>query len=278
MLPAISAGEDIWKACASFVKPAKVKRLEVRDTGNKYFDVLFLFLNGTVVMKNVSISNSSLDFLKALAKNNNREWFNKNKNRYLQEYENMIVFADALLTEMRKHDNIDTASGKDSLFLIYKDTRFSKDKTPYKTYWAGSFKRATKKLRGGYYFQIEPGGSLAAGGIFSPDPPDLLRIRQDIDLNYSDWKKILKSKGIKSTFDELKGEQVANAPKGFSKDNPAIELLKHKQFYFQRKFSDKEVLAPGFLKELNQTFKSLRSYFDYMSEVLTTDLNGVSTV
>jgi uncharacterized protein (TIGR02453 family) len=278
MLPAISAGEDIWKACASFVKPARVKRLEVKDTGNNYSDVLFSFLNGTVVMKNVSISNSSLDFLKALTKNNNREWFNKNKNRYLQEYENMIVFADALLTEMRKHDNIETASGKDSLFRIYRDTRFSKDKTPYKTYWAGSFKRATKKLRGGYYFQIEPGGSMAAGGFFSPNPVDLLRIRQDIDLNFSDWKKILSGKKIAGIFGKLKGEQVSNAPKGFSKDNPAIELLKHKQFYFERKLSDKEVLAPGFLKDLNHAFKNLRPYFDYMSEVLTTDLNGVSTV
>jgi uncharacterized protein (TIGR02453 family) len=229
-------------------------------------------------MKNGSITNSSLDFLKMLAKNNNRDWFNKNKNRYLQEYENMIAFADALLMEMRKHDNIETTSGKDSLFRIYRDTRFSKDKTPYKTYWAGSFKRAAKKLRGGYYFQIEPGGSLAAGGFFSPNPADLLRIRQDIDLNYKDWKKLLSGKTIVNSFNELKGEKVTTAPKGFSKDNPAIGWLKHKQFYFERKFTDKEVLNPGFLKELNQTFRNLRPYFDYMSEVLTTDLNGVSTV
>ncbi len=229
-------------------------------------------------MKNISIPHSSLDFLKLLAKNNNREWFNKNKGRYLKEYESMIAFADDLLREMRKHDNIETASGKDSLFRIYRDTRFSKDKTPYKTYWAGSFKRATKKLRGGYYFQIESGGSLAAGGFFSPDTGNLLRIRQDIDLNYPDWKKMLSGKPILKTFDKLKGEKVATTPKGFSKDNPAIEILKHKQFYFERKFSDKEVMAPGFLKELNQTFKNLRPYFDYMSEVLTTDLNGVSTI
>jgi uncharacterized protein (TIGR02453 family) len=229
-------------------------------------------------MNKASIPKSLLDFLKDVSKNNNREWFAKNKDRYLQEYENMIAFADALLTEMRRHDHIETTSGKDSLFRIYRDTRFSKDKTPYKNYWAGSFKRATKKLRGGYYFQIEPGGSLAAGGFFSPNPADLLRIRQDIDLNYNDWKKLLSGKSIISTFGKLKGEPVKTAPKGFSKVNPAIELLKHKQFYFERKFTDKEVLSPDFLQELNKTFKSLRSYFDYMSDVLTTDLNGVSTV
>lgn len=229
-------------------------------------------------MSKISIPVSSLNFLKAISKNNNREWFSKNKEYYLQEYENMIAFADALLTEMSRHDNIETASGKDTLFRIYRDTRFSKDKTPYKTYWAGSFKRATKKLRGGYYFQIEPGGSFAAGGFFSPNPADLLRIRQDIDLNYSDWKKLLSGKKIITSFGELKGEKVITSPKGFPKDNPAIELLKHKQFYFKRKFSDKEVLSQGFLKELSQTFKNLRPYFDYMSDVLTTDLNGVSII
>lgn len=229
-------------------------------------------------MSKVSISKSSLDFLKTLSKNNNRDWFQKNKDRYLEAHQDMIAFTDALLVEMKKHDNIETASGKDSLFRIYNDIRFSKDKKPYKTYWAGGIKRATKKLRGGYYFQIEPGNSFAAGGFFSPEPADLLRIRQDIDMNYADWKKLLSAKTIKSLFGELKGEKVATAPKGFSKDNPAIGLLRHKQFYLQRNFTDKEVLSPGFLQELNKTFKGLRPYFDYMSDVLTTDLNGVSKI
>jgi uncharacterized protein (TIGR02453 family) len=231
-----------------------------------------------MTMKNIFISNSSIEFLKQLAKNNTRDWFNKNKNRYLQEYEHMIAFTNTLLSEMRKHDTIETTSAKDSLFRIYRDTRFSKDKTPYKTYWAGGIKRATKKLRGGYYFQIQPGASFAAGGFFSPEPADLLRIRQDIDMNYTDWKKLLSGKGIASLFGELKGEAVTTAPKGFSKDNPAIGFLKHKQFYLQRNFTDKEVLNQGFLQQLNKTFKGLRPYFDYMSDVLTTDLNGVSTV
>lgn len=226
------------------------------------------------VMNHISISRSSLDFLKHLSNNNNREWFLKNKARYLGAYENMIAFAGSLLNEMKKHDKIETSSGKDVLFRIYRDARFSKDKTPYKTHWAGSFKRATKKLRGGYYFKIEPGGSLAAGGFFSPNPADLLRIRQDIDLNYTDWRKLLSGKTIAPIFGSLKGEQVASTPRGFSKDHQAIELLRHKQFFLERRFTDKEVLSPVFIKELNNTFKSLRPYFDYMSDVLTTDLNG----
>ena len=119
---------------------------------------------------------------------------------------------------------------------------------------------------------------MAAGGFFSPDTKDLLRIRKDIDMNFKDWKKMLADKKIASSFGELKGEMVATSPKGFSRDNPAIELLKHKQFYFSRSFTDKEALRNDFMKEMNQTFRNLRPYFDYMSEVLTTDANGVSLI
>src|ERR1700680_140840 len=103
------------------------------------------------------VEKGSFDFLKMLSKNNNRDWFNKHKDKYIQAYQNIIIFADALLVEMNKHDKIETSSGKESLFRIYKDVRFSKDKTPYNTHWSGAFKRATKKLRGGYYFKIKPG-------------------------------------------------------------------------------------------------------------------------
>jgi len=226
----------------------------------------------------ITIKNSAIDFLKKLSKNNNREWFSKNKNLYVAAHENVLAFVDALLSEMRRHDNIETRTAKDSLFRIYRDIRFSKDKTPYKTYWAGHFKRATKRLRGGYYFQIGPGETMAAGGFFSLDTKDLLRIRKDIDMNFNDWKKLLADKMIANSFGQLKGDRVTTSPKGFSKDNPAIELLKHKQFYFSRSFTDKEVLSNDFMKEMNQTFKSLRPYFDYMSEVLTTDANGVSLI
>lgn len=229
-------------------------------------------------MRKVAITKSTLDFLYDLSRNNNRDWFAKNKDRYLRENENMIAFADNLLNAMRNHDYLETASGRDCLLRIFRDTRFSKDKSPYKNYWGGSFKRATKKLRGGYYFHLQPGASFAAGGFFSPNPVDLLRIRKDIELNYDDWEKLLLRKSLVVNFGELQGEKIKTVPRGFSKDHPGIEILKHKQYYFKRVFSDKEVLNPGFLQELNNTFKNLRPYFDYMSNVLGTDLNGVSIV
>ncbi|MGV3631313.1 MAG: DUF2461 domain-containing protein [Bacteroidota bacterium] len=227
-------------------------------------------------MKQTFVPAASFEFLNELARNNNRDWFNKHKNRYVKAQEQVADFADEVLRLMRKHDNLETASGKAGLHRIYKDTRFSKDKTPYKTNWSGNFKRATKQLRGGYYFHLQPGNSFAAGGFFSPSPEDLKRIRQDIEINYEDWRNLLNEPGIAQTFGSFAGEKLTTAPKGFSQEHPAIDLLRHKQFFFRHSFTDEEVTGPGFAEKLDETFQALRPFFDYMSEVLTTDLNGNS--
>ncbi|MBK5285489.1 MAG: DUF2461 domain-containing protein [Bacteroidia bacterium] len=224
------------------------------------------------------IKKESIDFLKSLSKNNNREWFNKHKDRYTVAHDNIIAFADALIVEMNKHDNIETGSGKESIFRIYKDVRFSKDKTPYNTHWSGAFKRTTKKLRGGYYFHIKPGNSFLAGGFWGPEPSDMKRIRQDIEANYKDWKKLLANKSLVNTFGELIGDKASSAPRGYAKDHPAIELLRYKQYLLKHDFTDKEVCSPDFVKKVNEVYKKLRPFFNYMSEVLTTDANGVSIV
>lgn len=224
------------------------------------------------------IQKETISFLKAVAKNNDREWFAKHKDTYTKALDNMICFADALLLEMNKHDTIETATGKKSLHRIYRDVRFSKEKTPYNTHWGGGFRRATKRLRGGYYYHIEPGNSYAIGGFWGPNPEDLQRIRQDIDLNYEDWRKLLSNKTFVKTFGELVGDQLTSAPKGYAKDHPAIDLLRYKQFLIKHEFTDAEVLAPDFVKNINDVYKKMRPYFDYMSEVLTTDMNGVSLI
>src|ERR1700749_2424008 len=224
------------------------------------------------------IKKETFAFLKTLAKNNNRDWFNEHKDVYTQAYNNMIEFTDALLVEMNKHDHIETASGKKGLFRIYKDVRFSKDKTPYNTYWHGHFKRATKQLRGGYYFRIEPGNSYISGGFWGPEPKDLQRIREDIEINHNDWKKLLTNKTLVNAFGKMRGEQLSSAPRGYDKSSPAINLLRYKQFIFRHEFTDKEVLSSDFVHKANDVFKKLRPFFDYMSEVLTTDANGISII
>ncbi len=229
-------------------------------------------------MGKAKIIPSNLAFLKMVAKNNNREWFNKNKDRYLEEQSVLIGFAEKLLAEMNKHDVIETVSGKKSLHRIYRDTRFYKDKTPYKTNWSGSFRRATKLRRGGYYFHIEPGNSFVAGGFWGPEPADLKRIRDEFAYDSTQFRNILKSKSFRKNFGTLVGEQIKTTPKGFSPDDPAIDLLRYKQFLLLREFTDKEVLSENFLKQVNGAFKNMRPFLDFMSEVLTTDVNGISVV
>ncbi len=215
-----------------------------------------------------------MGFLKKLAKNNNRDWFEKHKEDYLQAQQNLISFADALIAEMNKHDQLETPSGKRSLYRIYNDVRFSKDKTPYNPRFAGYLKRLKPGLRGGYYYWIKPGASRIACGFAYPNAEDLNRARKDIEYNYDGWRKLLKSKAIVSAFGQMTGEQVKTVPRGFDKEHPAIDLLRYKNYWFEVSFTDAEVTSPDFLKVVNQKFKSIRPFFDYMSSVLTTNENG----
>jgi uncharacterized protein (TIGR02453 family) len=224
------------------------------------------------------IQKDSLDFLTDLSANNNREWFGNRKERYIEARDNIIAFADVMLVELSKHDYIETLTGKKSVYRIYKDVRFAKDKTPYNTHWSGSFKRATKKRRGGYYFRIEPGNSRVVGGFWGPEPNDLKRIREDIDTNTQDWRNLLADKTLIETFDSMYGEQLKSAPKGYEKDHPAIDLLRYKQFMIKHSFTDEEVLSADFLLKVNDVFKKMLPFFDHMSEVLTMDANGVDLV
>jgi uncharacterized protein (TIGR02453 family) len=223
----------------------------------------------------MSITKENLDFLKKLKKNNDREWFAKNKPTYISQHENTIDFADTLLAKMNEHDTIETLSGKKSLFRIYRDVRFSKDKSPYKSNWSGGFKRATKQLRGGYYFHLEPGNkSMVGGGFWGPNKDDLQRIREDLAVDASELRKIITSPDFVNTFGTLDGEQLKTAPKGFDKEHSDIDLLRYKQFIIGTSFTDEQVLRDDFADVANETFKKMRPFFDYMSEVLTTDSNG----
>lgn len=227
-------------------------------------------------MSTAVIKTSTLDFLKKLSANNTREWFDKHRSAYELAKENAESFMDALIAKMNVHDQLETPSGKKSLYRIYNDVRFAKDKSPYNPRFAGYMKRLKPMLRGGYYIWIKPGGTHVGCGFAYPNPDDLKRIRQDISSNHDDWKKMLRSKGITSTFGAMEGEQVRTTPRGFSADDPAIELLRYKQFWFERHFTDREVIAADFLSTVNKTYKSIRPFFDYMSAILTTDVNGES--
>ena len=222
-----------------------------------------------------SISPETFDFLTQLKQNNHRDWFLEHKHLYETAHKNVLEFAGSLFDRMSETDNLVEVTAKKMLFRIYRDIRFSKDKSPYKTGFSGRMKRATPYLRGGYYFHISPGNTVVAGGFWKPNAPDMKRIRNEIAADDTEIREIIADPVFKKTFGQLEGDQVKTAPKGFSKDHPAIDLIRYKQFLLRRSFSDKETLSKHFLDMAVETYQAMRPFFDYMSEVLTTDANGV---
>jgi uncharacterized protein (TIGR02453 family) len=223
-------------------------------------------------MKN--ISKSTFVFLNNLKENNNREWFTKHKPKFLVEQDKIKAFYAALMEQLKFHDEIESLK----MFRIYRDVRFSKDKTPYKTHFGGHFVRATKRLRGGYYLQISPGNTFVAGGFWAPNMEDLFRIRKEFEMDTFEIRAILVDKKFIKYFGEIKGDSLKTAPRGFNKEHPNLDLIKMKQYIVVRNFTNEEVLSTNFMAEVNATFKAMRPFLNYMSEVLTTDLNGVSTI
>ena len=224
-------------------------------------------------MTPIFIPKESLIFLEELGQNNNRDWFEVHKKEFRDQDAATKNFFQGLTEALRKHDEID----KMKVFRIYRDVRFSKDKTPYKTHFAASYHRLKPRLRGGYYLHIKPGGeSFIATGFWDPNKDDLFRIRKELEMDASDFRKIINDSEFKSVWGGLGGDEVKTAPKGFNKEDPNIDLIRRKQYIFTKKFTDKEVTSKDFMNRVDEAFKAIRPYFDYMSEVLTTDLNGVS--
>lgn len=211
------------------------------------------------------------DFLNQLRENNQREWFMQRKAEYDLVINENKIFFHHIYSELQEHDSLENIH----ISRIYKDIRFSKDKTPYKTYFGVGFSRAKPGLRGGYYLHLEPGKSFVGGGFWAPCSEDLYRIRKEFEMSTTEIEKITSDKTFVKYFGELKGDEgVKTAPKGFERSHPAIDLIKKKQYLVMRNFSDTAVLSANFAEEVMATFMAMRPFFDYMSEVLTTDLNG----
>ncbi len=218
---------------------------------------------------------TSLHYLKDLKKNNNRDWFAETKPVFKNAQDNAKDFYAAIRESLEKHDEID----RFKLFRIYRDVRFSKDKTPYQPHFAGSFSRLGKHLRGGYYLRIRPGESFLAGGFWEPNKEDLLRIRKEIETDATEFRGILKNKEFKKHFgNKFEGSELKTAPRGFDKEHPDVDLLRKKGFIAVKNFTDKEVLDPNFLSELDKSYKTLRPFFNLFSDILTTNLNGESII
>tara|TARA_R110002111_G_scaffold214522_1_gene277448 strand:+ start:691 stop:1374 length:684 start_codon:yes stop_codon:yes gene_type:complete len=224
------------------------------------------------------ITKHTFNFLTDLAQNNNRDWFTENKPRYEKSHKEMYTFAESIITKLNEFDSISTPSGKKSMYRIYRDVRFSKNKDPYKTNRSGSFAREGAERRGGYYFSISPGETIIGGGFYQPNTEDLNLLRKQLEMDATPLRKVLEDKNFKKYYGKLLGEQLKTAPRGFDKEDPNIDLLRYKSFFVMHKFTDEEVLSDDFEQKVIKGYKILQDFFDVMTSYLTTDLNGESTI
>ena len=218
------------------------------------------------------VLSSSVSFFKKLKKNNNRDWFAENKPKFKKLELEIKAFGEELKDRLNEFDNVD----RFKLFRIYRDVRFSKDKTPFKTHFGLTWHRTKPLYRGGYYLHISPGKNFLACGFWDPNPNDLKRIRKELEYDAKEFRDIIASKEFFSVWGNLEGSELKTAPRNFDKNHPDIDLIRKKQYIFSISFSDEEVCEPQFINKLENALKMVRPFTDYMSDVLTSDENGES--
>ncbi len=213
-----------------------------------------------------------LKFLKAIAKNNNREWFEKNKTKYLEAKDHFDQFVTKLVTELTDFDqSLAGLNPKKITFRIYRDVRFSKNKLPYKSNMsAGISPRGKMVAEPGVYLHIQPGNkSFVAAGLWMPEPDPLAKIRQEIDYNGDTLMKIMSNKKFKKMYGVFEPEgALKNVPKGFEKDHPHHEWLKLKSFVVSHAFTDEEVKNKKFMKTVIDTYKTAKPLNDFLKEAI----------
>ena len=216
----------------------------------------------------------TIKFLKDLAKNNNKEWFEANRKRYEAARQDYIELADAIIKGFCKKDkDFETLEGKKCLFRINRDVRFSKDKSPYKTNFGASFERGGRiSPFAAYYLHIEPGNkSFIAGGVWQPEPDRMKKIRQEIDYSWSDFKKIITNKKFTSLFGDLektKETSLSREPKGYEKDNPAIDYIKLKSWVVSTPLKDDELTDKDLLKKILVAFETMQPMIQFLNNAL----------
>lgn len=218
----------------------------------------------------MKIEKQTFNFLSQLRENNNREWFQENKTIYETALANLKNYITQLIAELSvfdPHINTDIQASR-CLFRIYRDTRFSKDKTPYKTWFAAGISIDGRKLDGPeYYLHIEPGKHFLAAGYWRPEKHHLHAIRQEIDYSYEDMVDALAQGGWTladlSTEDKLK-----RAPAGYSEDDPHIELLKLKSFILYQSFTDTEIIGDKSLQKVVDTAKRILPFKGFIHQAL----------
>ncbi|WP_294281577.1 DUF2461 domain-containing protein [uncultured Chryseobacterium sp.] len=218
-----------------------------------------------------TLSPDVFSFLKKLTRNNTREWFNDYKDLYIQSRENIIEFLEDLVMEMALFDEEQAKTDvKKALFRIYRDTRFSKDKSPYKTNFGASMGMGKGNQKAGYYLHIEPGKSFLAGGIYMPDTGVLKLIRKEISLYSDEFLTILNNPDFKKHFPELDQEsKLVKVPQGFEKDDPMADFLKLKNFIVVYTLKDQELLDKEAVKNLAAIYEIMKPFNDFLNAAVS---------
>lgn len=216
---------------------------------------------------------STLQYLKKLRKNNNREWFEANRPLYEEARADFTGFITDTITACGKVDSrLAALNAKECVFRIYRDVRFSHDKTPYKTNFSAQLKAGGKKSPDcGLYIHIEPDGkegSFIAGGFWMPEAPLLKVIRQEIEYNADEFKSILSNAKFKKTFGGLEPHKLTRVPKGIDKDHPDAELLKHVSFIVSREITKEELTDKSLAKNIARDYTIMKPFLDFLNRAL----------
>jgi len=216
---------------------------------------------------------ATLKFLKGLQKNNNKPWFEKNRPAYEDAKADFAQFIQTVIDKHGKKDEgIKDLKAKDCVFRINRDVRFSKDKSPYKNNFGASINRGGKKtVYAGYYFHCQPGEAFVGGGLWIPMPPDLKKVRQEVDYCFDEFEKIIGSKKFISVYGDLikDGEtSLVKVPQGFEKDNPAAEYLKLKSFIAMKKLDDATLTSKDLVQTTLGAFETLHPLLMFLNRAL----------
>lgn len=217
------------------------------------------------------INKETIDFLKKLKKNNTKEWFDNHRDLYVDAKENYLDFVTELLQSIKSFDtSLVDIQPKNCVFRINRDVRFSANKDPYKTNFGASFSKGGKKIAcAGYYFHLEPGACFIGGGYWMPQGEDLQKIRQEIDYNFDEFKKIISAKAFINYFNTLDSkEKLIRPPKGYEKDNPALEFLQLKNFIVMANIEDKELVDKTIITKVVAHFKAMKPLVDFLNRAI----------
>ena len=217
------------------------------------------------------IKKETVDFLKRLKRNNSKEWFDNNRAKYLAAKENYLDFVAEILNTLKSIDpTLQDIQPKNCVFRINRDVRFSANKNPYKTNLGASFSKGGKKIAcAGYYFHLEPGACFIGGGYWMPMADDLNKIRQEIDYSFDEFKNIIQQKAFKNAFVTLDNkEKLIRPPKGYEKDNPALEYLKLKNFIVMTSIEDNELLEKDLIPKVISHFKVMKPLVDFLNRAI----------